>query len=733
MSSSGRNATKESPEVGAKGASSSGPICKPSLPRRGSDPALPVSLNKTAPPNKIAHSGNGGGGNGNPDESKSPSVKLRNDQSAGIITASSGGISSNIATEKASHAKKPSCKSRHHQHHHHQHSIVPTSVTARAVLAPSCPSAIENSLAGRSRMHQGKRDDSLSAVSAISSTLDVGGALVDPGAPGVGTSRISSGSECGKEFLQHRDSGSGACGTYPSSGVPSTTAPSHHHHHHHHHHHSSGASRRTKNRSKRKKSSKISSTSSVGHSGTLTSDNPVSVGNTGEPSAKKQEDNKRGSDDFKPLEGKVVAKPHPKPHHQHSTSSLLSSSVRVPSALLSGSMAAQSIDSGSMAAVAPVQGRKGSANTVSIPSAAAAMAAGMVPPSLAQPSAKIIEQSQMSHTSQVSCPAPTITDSTHATSHTSGQHHHHRHHHHSHVHSHSADGHKATVTTESISMNMASTTTHFPGTSSKCTQTKLEDEEDTLIPTSPTLARQSPMLVGGTSGTEETLNTSVMSISGSCTNAKSKMSLEEGSGNISMRISHHSHTKTTTTKHQGTSLPSQGHFISKTEPMLSSEQGLSKVPAAHSPNQKISLQSSRTEELKITAHGEVVRDKNSKTRSADEFGKERGSTQQFQEHLEVSRGSRLKSGDSGPGPPTDQFVEGKEDNQQIVKTAGDKSKPIGGKEALLEEGACSVPLKGDKTTADTSKTPQDGGGAESSTTTQTTWESSTEVCPWEDE
>ena len=59
VSSSGRHATKESPEVGAKGAASSGPTGKPGLPRRGSDPALPVSLNKAAPPNKIAHSGNG--------------------------------------------------------------------------------------------------------------------------------------------------------------------------------------------------------------------------------------------------------------------------------------------------------------------------------------------------------------------------------------------------------------------------------------------------------------------------------------------------------------------------------------------------------------------------------------------------------------------------------------------------------------------------------------------------
>ena len=710
VSSSGRHATKESPEVGAKGGSSSGPISKPALPRRGSDPALPVSVNKASTPTKISHSGDSGGPNPVSDECKSPSVKLRSDHSPGSTSARSGGISSNTTAVKGA-TKKPSCKSRHHQHHHHSHGVVPSGVTARAVLAPSCPSAIENSLAGRSSMHHGKRDDSLSAASAISSTLDVGGALVDPGSSG----RAGSGSDCGKEFLQHRDSAAGNCGTYPTSAPPSTITSSHHHHHHHHHHHSSGASRRTKNRSKRKKTSKISSASSGAHSGTFSSDNPVLTGETSDPLGQKSESNIRGCDEFKPLEGTATAKQHPKPHHQHSTSSLLSSSVRVPSALLSG--AAQSMDGGSITAVATTQGRKGSANTVSIPSAAAAMAAGMVPPSLAQPSAKIIEQSQISHTSHT---GPTNKDVSHAGTHSSGTHHHHRHHHHSHVHSHAVEDHKSTVVSESISISTVSSTMHYPGTSSKCTQTKLEDEEDTLIPTSPTLARQSPMLVGGVTGTEETYSTSF-----------SKMNMEESSGNITMRSSHHSHTKSTTsTKHQGTSVPSQGHFISKTESKLSSEQDKSKVPA-NLPNQKVSHQTCRTEGSNIPAHSEAVKDtpKNNKAHSLDELGQERLSTQHLHEHQESSRGCKLKSGDGGPGPPTDQSdnTNLNQDNQQ---TSGDNPKPIG-KEVLQEEGACSVPKPGDKTTADKSNDPKDSGGAESSTTQ--TWTSSTDVCPWEDE
>ena len=87
----------------------------------------------------------------------------------------------------------------------------------------------------------------------------------------------------------------------------------------------------------------------------------------------------------------------------------------------------------------------------------------------------------------------------------------------------------------------------------------------------------------------------------------------------------------------------------------------------------------------------------------------------------------MKYGDGGPGPPTEDSTEGKEDNQQ---TTGDMPKPIG-KEGLQEEGACSVPKPGDKTTADKSNDPKDSGGAESSTTQ--TWASSTDVCPWEDE
>ena len=99
---------------------------------------------------------------------------------------------------------------------------------------------------------------------------------------------------------------------------------------------------------------------------------------------------------------------------------------------------------------------------------------------------------------------------------------------------------------------------------------------------------------------------------------------------------------------------------------------------------------------------------------------------------DTNRGKNLKLDDSGPGPPTERLVEGDHGNQQLGNVAGNKSKTIT-KESLQEEGACSVPKPGDKTAADTHKSPEDGGGAESSATTQTAWTSSTEVCPWEDE
>ena len=115
----------------------------------------------------------------------------------------------------------------------------------------------------------------------------------------------------------------------------------------------------------------------------------------------------------------------------------------------------------------------------------------------------------------------------------------------------------------------------------------------------------------------------------------------------------------------------------------------------------------------------------------DDIAKDRGSIQHTIDS-EISKGRNLKLDDSGPGPPTEKLVEGEHGNQQLGNLAGNKPKPVA-KEALQEEGACSVPKQGDKTTADTHKSPEDGGEAGSSATTQTAWTTSTEVCPWEDE
>lgn len=467
-------------------------------------------------------------------------------------------------------------------------------------------------------------------------------------------------------------------------------------------------------------------------------------------SLRKTDDTIRGLEESKTSEGSTVAKHHPKPHHQHSTSSLLSSSVRVPASLL-GSVA-QSIDGGTSAGSGTSHARKGSTNTGGISSAAASVAVGMVPPSLTQlegsftarsgkeSKVSIIEQPQVSHASQQvsSYVVTSTTEGSHTTLHSPGQHHHHRHHHHGHVHGHGSEGQQSSFTSESSTVNIASTTTTFPGTSSKCTQTKLEDEEDTLIPTSPTLARQSPMLVGGCSTIEDIGSSLGIVTSGagidlsSHPNTKSNTSIEESLGKSGPRISHQCYS--VTSKQQGTSPPLQSHFISKKEPTLSSEHDFSKVPV-YSSSQNIAQPVVKTEEVSITtmAHGETVREmyKDGKPCNIEEIGKERESIQHSMES-DTTRGRNLKLDDSGPGPPTERLVEGDHGNQQLGNVAGYKPKLIA-KEALQEEGACSVPKPGDKTTADTHKSPEDGGGAGSSATTQTAWKSSTEVCPWEDE
>ena len=717
VSSSGRHA-KESPEVGPKGPTAGGSGVKAGtkgLIRRGSDPTLLASANKTATPTKMANTGISEDAKHATDESTSPKLKLKPDHSLG------GSITSSDNTKEKSSIKKPSCKERHHRHHHHHHSITSTSITARAVLAPS---AIENSLAGRAKVHQGKPDNILSAASAISSTTSVvGGALVDPGAPTVGVPRMISKGECGKEHLE----------SFSTSPNPSSSASSHHHHHHHHHH-STGASRRTKNRSKRKKTSKGASASTTAVSGI--SDGTIHMGHSGESSAKTVDDTSRVTDDSKASEGSSVAKQHPKPHHQHSTSSLLSSSVRVPASLL-GSVA-QSIDGGSMPGCGNTHNRKGSTNAIS--SAAASMAMGMMPPSISQVSPRSGKESKptdphpISHTTQASQDVAPNLETAQAALHLPGQHHHHRHHHHGHSHGHLSEAQPSASMSDGNSMP---STINFPGTSSKCTQTKLEDEEDTLIPTSPTLARQSPMLVGGTLSNEDICDNSGILTAGIGTPftsqiiIKSNTILEQESDPSRTKASHHCYP--TATRQQGTSVPSEGYFISKNEPTLSAEHHASNV-AMYAAPQNISQSCIKTDGLTITTrvHGEAMRDahKDSLPRHLEGIDKGRGSMQPTVKP-DIAHGRQTKLDDSGPGPPCEKLLEGEHVNQQLGDVESFTPKAIVDEE-LQEEGACSASKTGDKTTADTSKSSEEGGGARSSTT-QTVWKSSTEVCPWEDE
>ena len=227
-------------------------------------------------------------------------------------------------------------------------------IAARAVLAPC---TLENSL-GALKMEK----ESHTGLST--SKRPTPGPLLDPASK---MGRASS-----TESTLDRE----------ASGNNNTSTSSHHHHHHHHHHH--GASnRRSKNRSKRR-----------------TRESAKPDGST-EPS----------SEEKKP-------KSHPtRPHHQHSTSSLLTS------------VAAASVAPASVLAVAPLE-PSGGKQAGGISSAAASAAKAMMP-NTTLPEAKPVD--------------PSLSKQ---------------------------------------------------GTSSKCTQTKMAENEEMLIPTSPTLARQSPMCTG---------------------------------------------------------------------------------------------------------------------------------------------------------------------------------------------------------------------------------------------
>merc|ERR1711997_1188187 len=132
-----------------------------------------------------------------------------------------------------------------------------------------------------------------------------------------------------------------------------------------------------------------------------------------------------------------------------------------------------------------------------------------------------------------------------------------------HSHHHSRESFTVTNSGDTVSSSGAIS---FPGTSSKCTQTKLDDEDDSLIPTSPTLARQSPMLSGGTGATEGSVSNTVLGHSRqhkANANLKSNTTIEETLESGRSRCSRHSHRSRS--RQEGSSSPSQSYTISKSE------------------------------------------------------------------------------------------------------------------------------------------------------------------------
>jgi len=217
-------------------------------------------------------------------------------------------------------------------------------------------------------------------------------------------------------------------------------ASQHHHHHHHHHHHPSHGSnsRRAKNRSKRKKPSIRSST--LTSAGELAA--AIAAAATATTTA--------SSTQFDVPDHKPIG--HHPPHHQHSTSSLLSSVVTPASVLAVG----HSFDRGIV---------------ISVPD------------------------------------GPTVT-------------------------------HVASVENPGAGANVPVIQTATT-TSSKCTQTKLEDDDDLFnIPTSPTLARQSPvrgvhqlvkreLLIDGNQAENVPANSTLEILSGTNTDKKIQDNLPE--------------------------------------------------------------------------------------------------------------------------------------------------------------------------------------------------------------
>ena len=146
----------------------------------------------------------------------------------------------------------------------------------------------------------------------------------------------------------------GGCNNPVSSSEPSICSSMHtvsgmscssaHHHHHHHHHHHAASSRRAKNRSKKKKGRGVSTSSTSIKSGAsdCLGSSATSVAATAGVDAAFAAT--LMGEEVKQQASASVPKTHPKPHHQHSTSSLLGS-VAAVSVAPASALAVATIDS----------------------------------------------------------------------------------------------------------------------------------------------------------------------------------------------------------------------------------------------------------------------------------------------------------------------------------------------------------------------------------------------------
>lgn len=207
-----------------------------------------------------------------------------------------------------------------------------TAAAVAAAAASSVTTAIEASAAAAAAA-VAKRTASASAENSLdrggsagSGRRDdrnsAGGPIVDPATKlcsRVASAGIYSSSCADDQSLASQEKHS----RHSEGGSPSAAGSSHHHHHHHHHHH--GASKRAKNRSKRKKPSRASSSSAT----TCTTSTCTTAVGAHSPSSTKHavsgdevEGGNSGSDN---CSSQQPPKQHRPPAHQHSAASLLSS------------------------------------------------------------------------------------------------------------------------------------------------------------------------------------------------------------------------------------------------------------------------------------------------------------------------------------------------------------------------------------------------------------------------